>query len=71
LRLSGGQSLSGGLCFLPGRKQSEAIFPFADVCILYQIFPRRLTVNGKIGSPLLFSANSNAKKALYMKLTAG
>jgi hypothetical protein len=37
-------------CFafeLAGRKQSEAIFPFANVCILYEVFPKWLTLNGK------------------------
>ncbi len=32
------------------RKQCRPIFPSADVCTSYEIFPKRPTLNGKIGS---------------------
>jgi hypothetical protein len=66
------------MCFafeLACRKQSEAILPFgdvcilheilpfADVCILYEIFPKRLTLSGKIGSHS-FSPGQLKRKAL-------
>ncbi len=43
---------------MAGRKQSEVIFPFVDVCILYDIVPKRFTVNGKTGSPFFFARPS-------------
>jgi hypothetical protein len=52
-------------CFafeLASRKQSEVFFPFADVCVLYENFPKRLTFSGKFESRFFFGpANSNAK----------
>ncbi len=34
----------------PAENKSEAIFSFANVCILYENFPKRLTLIGKFGS---------------------
>jgi hypothetical protein len=50
---------------LASRKQSEATFPFADVCILYEIFPKRLAANGKIGSRSFWPGQLK-RKALYI-----
>ncbi len=41
----------------PGRKQSEAIFPFAHICIIYIIFPKHFTVIRRY----IFPAKSDAQ----------
>ncbi len=52
------------ICFDRAQKQRETISPFADVCILYEILPKRLTLNGKIGSRS-FLPGPFKRKALY------
>jgi hypothetical protein len=50
---------------LAGRKQSEAIFPFADVSILYKIFPNALLKRqNRIALSLLCQLK---RKALYVR----
>ncbi len=49
----------------PGDNQCVATSPFAHVFILYQIFPKRLTVKGKIGSRSFLHCQLK-RKALYV-----
>ena len=49
----------------PGDNKCEATSPFAHVFILYQNFPKRLTVKGKIGSRSFLPCQLE-RKALYV-----